>query len=786
MIGTTLAHYDVVEEIGEGGMGAVYRARDTRLGRDVALKVLPAEFANDPDRIERFRREARALAAIDHPNIVTVYSVEDDGGVHFLTMALVTGENLEAKLLQGPLPLPDFLDVASQLTDALAAAHDNNVIHRDLKPGNVMVSGEGRVKVLDFGLAKLAEADPSESVTKLETQTGTVLGTVPYMSPEQVQGQPLDQRSDIFSLGVLLHEMATGQRPFRGENPASLTTSILRDEPPDVTDINPSMPGALGEIVSGCLKKELDQRFQTSGDVHHELAKLRSGDFAAGPKDVAAGQPAAVGRGAGATPAAGPAPHTPPPASPVAKAVVVLPFVNRSPDPDNEYFSDGLTEEVISDLSGIGALRVISRNSAMTLKGTEKDSRTLAAELGVSHLVTGSVRRAGDALRVTAELVEAPTDALIWSDKYSGSVEDVFGIQEEISRKIVSALEVKLTEAESQQVGARPVEDPAAYDCYLRARYELYGWTPESQEKAHRVVDEALEIVGDNAVLLATKSHIHYMALEVMLGPPDESFAAAERYMERALEVDPEAPLGIFMRGMLASGRGDVEQTLADLYRAQQAWPGDGNVLVQLGRKSNASGLQGHGPWIERLKAVDPLWNIAGFVESTYHSVNGRHAEAASIIRDVIVRTPGASPVHTCGAWQIAEAGHTDEALEILGRAADTAAGTLIGSWALVLKAALEGDADAALEHGTPELHDRVRADHFVRTLADAYALAGLRDEAISWLRRAIGAGFTNYPCWTEHNPFVASLHDDPEFQEIMAELKPRWEALVEWERGLG
>ena len=392
-LGTRLGPYEIIAAIGAGSMGEVYRAVDTRLGRDVALKILPEAVASEPERLDRFQREARALAALEHPNIVTIHSVEQAGGRHFLTMQLVRGRNLTDVRRERPVPLPALLDIAVQLAGALEAAHARGIVHRDLKPDNAMLTEDGRVKVLDFGLAKQAgpHVEASEPYTALGTLPGVVMGTPAYMSPEQVMGQPLDHRSDIFSLGILIHELATGRRPFAADNQALLASAILRDDPPALTDADPQWPAALAQVVLKCLKKDPADRFQSMTGVSEAIRAVQSD-----------GSGAAV-------------------ATPAVKTVVVLPFANRSGDPDNEYFSDGLTEEVIADLSRVAALRIISRNSSMTLKGTTKNSATLARELGVSHLVTGSVRRAGTALRVTAELVDARSDASIWSDKSSSS-----------------------------------------------------------------------------------------------------------------------------------------------------------------------------------------------------------------------------------------------------------------------------------------------------------------------------------------------------------------------------
>ena len=747
-IGTKLGPYEVRAQIGAGGMGEVYRAMDARLGREVALKVLPAELAADPELRQRFQGEARAIAALDHPNIVTIHSVEEIGGVHFLTMELVTGHTLEEMQEDDRLTLPTFFDVAVQLADALAAAHERGIIHRDLKPANVMVTADGRVKVLDFGLAKQQTADIEDSATEVRTQAGAVLGTAPYMSPEQVQGHQLDHRTDIFSLGVVFHEMLTGSRPFRGDNMAALLSSILRDDPPAVTLANPQLPAELAELIQRCLNRDLGARYQTAREVFAELERVSSATADASR----------------------------PPASRT-KGIVVLPFANRSSDPDSEYFSDGLTEEVIADLSRVSSLRTISRNSAMALKGTTKDSPTLALELNVSHLVTGSVRRAGNALRVTVELVEAQTDTPIWSQKYSGTMDDVFGIQEEIARKIVSALEVNLTESEEHQVAERPIENVVAYDCYLRARQEMLRWTPEGLRRATQLVDEALGIVGDNPLLLATRGQILWTEVNTTLVTPDVGLARAAEYADRALALDPDCALGIFVRGLVAGLRGQIEQALLDIRRAYALDRGDSNVLIELCRFSNAAGIP-HAHLLERVTRIDPLNQFTPFVASTHSSVAGQFEQAAQHARRAMELAPAYSMLHLLGAWQVAEAGYTDEALSVLAEVVGALDGTVAGSWAGFLAAALENDAERAEAQLTPAARSAFLADHFAHIIASAYGRLGHRNDAIRWTRLAIDRGFVNYPCLAEHDPHLVSLRADPEFAEIMASLKPRWEAI--------
>ena len=397
LLGRTLAHYRINAAIGAGGMGEVYRATDMKLGRDVALKILPPDVASDPKRLARFQREARVVAALNHPNVVTLYSVEESGGVHFLTMELIEGQPLNQLIPANGLPVERIVEITGALAEALAAAHEKGIMHRDLKPANVMVTAEGRVKVLDFGLAKDVGAETSDGATQSSaglTQAGIVMGTPAYMSPEQVSGRALDCRTDIFSLGVILHEMATGHRPFKGTSAAELVSSILRDDPPLVTELRADLPGDLARVIRRCLEKDPRHRVQTARDVSNEFRDMTRTAAHSAPTPTSAMH---------ATPA-----HD----SGAARAgegfwVAVLPFRGASGDADLEALADGLTEDVTTGLSRFPYLQVIARNSAMAYEGRAEDVRTVGRELGARYLVEGSVRKRGRAIRVSAQLMDA-------------------------------------------------------------------------------------------------------------------------------------------------------------------------------------------------------------------------------------------------------------------------------------------------------------------------------------------------------------------------------------------
>ncbi len=494
-------------------MGEVYRATDTKLGRDVALKVLPAETASRPERLERFRREAKALASLDHPGIVTVHSVEEADGVHFLTMQLVEGQPLDRVIPEGGLPVGRVLDIATALAEALSAAHDKGIVHRDLKPANVMVTGDGHVKVLDFGLARMGEPPAegsvgSEVATDFRTREGVVMGTVPYMSPEQVSGKPVDHRTDVFSLGILLYEMASGRRPFQGSSSAELASAILRDTPPALTTLRAGLPPELTRVVTRCLEKDPGARFQSMRDVHAALRSPMAGGAApqpgrrpgwrshalpiAGAVVVLLAAAAYLGTRHGLRrPAARAEGDAPAPRA--IRSIAVLPLDNYSGDSSQEYFAEGMTDELTAQLATISQLRVISRGSAMQFKGAHRPpTPEIAKTLDVDAIVEGSILRSGERVRVTAQLIDARADRHLWARSFERSSRDVLALQDELASAIAREIHVQLTPAEESRLARARRVDPEAYDAYLKGRYFYNRPSDENLQKAIARFEEAV------------------------------------------------------------------------------------------------------------------------------------------------------------------------------------------------------------------------------------------------------------------------------------------------------
>lgn len=759
--GSRLGPYEILSAIGAGGMGEVYRARDTRLGRIVAVKVLPGHVALQQGWRDRFEREARSIAALNHPNICTLYDVGRDGDVDYLVMEYLDGETLGARLgSRGALPIGEAVAITMQIADALDAAHRLGIVHRDLKPGNIiLVERDVRgptAKLLDFGLAKMTsgafEGALSGTVAATPTQAGTIVGTVAYMSPEQAEGFPLDARSDLFSLGAVLYEMLTGRQAFESSSTASTLAAVLRSDPLPISRLRSGVAPALESTVVRLLAKDRGARFASAGDLKLALGSVSTDNAAAVARPPKVSQP----------------------------SIAVLAFTNLSSDPENEYFAEGLAEELITDLSVIRALRVISRASAMRFRSADRPLPSVASELGVRYLLQGSVRRAGPSLRITAQLIDAEQDRNIWAEKYSGSLEDVFTIQEEISRRIVDALKVRLTTTEDRQIAARPIVDLRAYDCYLRARQELYKWTPDSLDRAESLVRNALEIVGGNALLHATEGLIHWMHMNSGITPDRTRLVRAEECARRALALDPDCGQAIFVRGIVWGSRGRVEEAVSDLVAAHAHNPGDANVLTELSRFLFSAGQTDAGGAVTNaLARIDPLTAVTLLCVASMHLVEGRRDEAARVAREMQPLLDPVSPIWVWSAWMGLHAGGSSrEARDVLTQYAERAVAGPFLSLARFFVAAIDRDAEAARKHMTPVLERAASCqEHLARVIGEAYAQLGNTDDALRWLRVSVDLGMINYPFLSRTDVFLEPIRRDPRFLQMMEAVKHRWEA---------
>ncbi len=460
MIGTIILHYKILEKLGEGGMGVVYKATDTKLDRTVALKFLPSHLSEAEDNKSRFLQEAKATAALNHPNIMNVYEINEHDGSLFMVMEFIEGQTLSSylnKVKTGEsIPVDQALEWTIQIATGLKAAHEKNIIHRDIKPANLMVASGGQLKIMDFGLAKLKS---SIGITR----TGTSLGTLSYMSPEQAQGQSADHRSDLWSLGVVLYEMLTGEQPFKSEHEAGLAYLIINEDPPLPSEMDKKIPHQLDSVVMKILAKDRNKRYRSMEELINTLTSVRV--------EIQSKKSEAK-----------------------TKAIAVLPFGNISPDKESDYFSDGLTEELIANLSRLKDIRLIPRTTSMQYKATKKDAQTIGRELGTRYILAGTVRKFQDNLRITVELVDVDADAQLWAETYKGKIEDVFDIQEKVSTQIVDALMVKLTPKEQVALTKRSTLNAEAFDYYLRARGFLYRLSKGNTNIAIQLFQKAIEL----------------------------------------------------------------------------------------------------------------------------------------------------------------------------------------------------------------------------------------------------------------------------------------------------
>jgi serine/threonine protein kinase/Tfp pilus assembly protein PilF len=509
MIGKTISHYKILEKIGKGGMGVVYKAEDTKLKRTVALKFLPEEFIRDKDAKERFIQEAQAAGALDHPNICTVYEIDEAEGQTFIAMVHIKGESLKNMLASGPLDISDTLTIVIQIAEGLQEAHENGIIHRDVKPANIMLTTKGQAKIMDFGLAKLSWGVDL-------TKTATIMGTVAYMSPEQARGEKVDHRTDIWSLGAMLYEMLTGERPFKVRHDQAVLYAILNEDPVPITEIKKDIPQDLEKIVKKALEKDPKKRYS---DMDTMLKDLKS--VIRKPVSAPADKP----------------------------SIAVLPFVNMSADPENEYFSDGLAEDLINALTKVSELHVVARTSSFAFKGEKADIREIGQKLNVDHLLEGSVRKVGNRARITAQLIKVKDGYHLWSDRYDRDMEDVFAIQDEITEKIMDKLLVALDVEEKRLEEHRPVNFEA-YDLYLKGRYCLNKF---EMDKALTYYQQAVEKDPDYALAYAAIAEVYtILSTGFDILPAKDAMPKARESAQKALSLDPELAEAYVSLGLVA------------------------------------------------------------------------------------------------------------------------------------------------------------------------------------------------------------------------------------------
>jgi len=780
-IGSTVSRYKILAELGSGGMSVVYEAEDLELGRRVAIKFLPEAAASTPDAFERFRREARAASALNHPHICMVLDAGTHAGKPFLVMELLSGRTLRQELGDGALRIERVLLLGEQIADALDTAHRAGIVHRDLKPANLFVTERGEAKVLDFGLAKMGVptvgrsgiADAPTVADELLTDAGTAVGTVAYMSPEQARGQTVDARSDLFSLGVVLYEMATGKLPFQGESVAEFFASILRSDPVPPRELNHEIPQRLEEIILKTLEKDAARRYLSAADLRSDLLRLRSdssaktpaaarsessGESGYGSKAPAASQPrrrVAIGAALAAVlalAAAGflvqranrPTPYAGPDGGEAAGArgvggqvppfsIAVLPFLNMSPEAQQDFFSDGISEELLNLLASIPELRVTSRTSAFSFKGQKLEIPEIASRLHVAYVLEGSVRRSQGRVRVAAQLIDAATDTHVWSQIYDRELVDVFAIQDEIAADVVKQLKVTL-------LGAAPKTrktDPEAYALYLQARELGRRFTAEAFERSDAQLRRVLEI--DPSYAPAWDALARNLGNEAGLGlvPFEQGFGRAHEAATRAVEVDPRYAPAYASLGYLAMY--DENDLAAAARRFEQALaldPADPSVLA------NSASLLGFLGRLDEALALEQIVVERDPVNVTHHfSLGisqrwaGRYADAVASFEQALKLSPDLSGARYQLAVTRLLQRNPAAALEQIQRESSEVWRT-IGLPMVYSALGRETDADAALLEATTKYG---KDGPF--NIASVYAFRGQADLAFAWLERAVSLG---------------------------------------------
>ncbi len=712
--GACLGHYRLLEKLAAGGMGVVWKALDLHLEREVALKLLPDAVATRPEALARLEHEARAVAALNHPNIVTLHSVDEADGVRFITMEMIGGCTLREAIPAGGFPLERLFEVALAIVDALGAAHARGIVHRDLKPANVMITANGQVKVLDFGLAVVHERPEAQAegdwATRAPTAEDALAGTLHYMSPEQLRGRRVDPRSDIFAFGVLLYQMSTGRRPFEGETLAALAAAILTEVPVPPSRLRPDLPRGLDEIVGRCLEKEPELRLPSAAELRALLAELRRET------------PAAAG----------------------ASSIAVLPFADMSPGKDHGWFCEGLAEEVINALAQLERLRVASRVSAFQFRGAPLGSREIGRRLGVRHLLEGSVRRANDRLRITTELSDVEAGFCLWSERFDREMKDVFAIQEEIARNVAAALRLTLDASQARALARTSTDSVQAYEFYLRGRTFYHAYNRRGVELASQMFRRAIEADSGYALAHAgladccTFLFMHVMGQEPMRG-------AAIEAGRRAVALDPgraECHVSLGLALSLTRDHAEAEREFETALRLdERSFEAHYFFARDLFMRERPAEALAH---YERASALRPEdWQAPLLMAQLYQDL-GRNADAEAA-RRAGVRAAGSR----------------------LALQPDDVRALYMGANGLVAL----GERERGLEWAQRALRLDPGDAMLLYNLACIYAMAGRGEEAIDFLERSVRAGM-NRLHWLLNDSNLESIRSDPRFAAVVHELE--------------
>jgi serine/threonine protein kinase/lipoprotein NlpI len=798
MIGETLGHYRVLDKIDEGGMGVVYRAYDERLERQVALKILSPGTLTDEAARKRFRKEALALAKLNHPNIGVIYDFDAQDGVDFLVMEFIAGTNLTVKLAGRTLPEKEVMTLGTQIAAALEEAHEHGIVHRDLKPGNILVTSRGHAKVLDFGLARLLHPVGEESTTETTSISQEVAGTLPYMAPEQLRGEKADARADIHALGAVLFEMSTGRRPFRGNTAPQLTDAILHELPVAPRALNSRISADLERIILKCLEKEPENRYQSARELSVDLRRLGAPSTAT---VVPAKRPAL--RRQLFLSAAGmflvafalvvvmnlgglrnrfvnnEGPRN-------IKSLAVLPLENMSGDSSQDYFSEAMTEELTNELASLRSLEVISRNSASRYQRSSKSLREIAGELKVDALIEGSVIRSDGQVRITVQLIDGATDKHLWSKRYDRPAGDVLGLQREVARAVTQEIHLTLTPAEEQRFGAPTTRNSEAYESYLRATYHLATSLDENNDA------DAAIAQAEQAVALDPNFAEAYVTLAEGCAAKIFQWQGGHVYDEKAfvalgkaLALNSNLAEAYAARGELYYNKlhdFDIARAVADYHRAISLNPNLAKAHHSLGAELTHFGL--HDKAIEEFRItlrLDPyhagakarlaraLWQSQRFTEAL-----------EQYERDHVVNSEMAVTLAYLGrrkdAWETIE-NVTRLAAEKRVSASENGDIAAVRAFLYATEGKRkEAEQESELAYRLGKDHDHFHHAAFI--LAAASAELGKTRDAITWLKRAAESGMPNYPLFHD-NPSMRKLHGDPAYERFMAQLKLHWDQLA-------